>query len=168
MRRAWSSRRVLLPGLRASRREDADIGAFEAGRGENVDDSVVCHDGAGDKLADGGVDFFGGAGVAGGFFGEGGADGLEEGDVVVNFGGFVAGGAPPNRAMRAEGNMRTGYSYEPGSSISSGSPISGRPVSSACSSDGAALSFPEIRSSKTDLGTGLPPVRPSTDLSSVV
>ena len=54
------------------------------------------------------------------------------------------------------------------SSISSGRPISGSPASSACSSEGAAFSFPEIRSSKTDFGTGFPPVSPSTERSSVV
>jgi hypothetical protein len=36
--------------------EDADIGAFQAGGREDVNDSIVGHDGVGGELTDGGVD----------------------------------------------------------------------------------------------------------------
>jgi len=47
--------------------KNADIGASEAG-GEDVNDSVVGHDGFGDELTDGGVDFLGRTVAVGRFF----------------------------------------------------------------------------------------------------
>ena len=66
--------------------EDRDVGAGEAGGGEDVDYLAVGRDRPGDELADGGVDLLGGFARAGGLFVEGGLQGLEEGDVVAELG----------------------------------------------------------------------------------
>ena len=64
--------------------EDGDIGFSETGGGEDIDHLVGGH-GAGDQLADGGIDFFGGFGRAfAGAFGQGGADFLEEAEFVAD------------------------------------------------------------------------------------